>query len=261
MGPNHHHNDPRRGQNQDSLLRVLPKEGDFIVSASIPFTPSIVAVHMRSSLPTGVPLQRMSLGQPAELRRTVPPPPPLEEKGCLNVSTIAVTHGEVTPNTEGKAHDAERNPTHHERGTGEVATTTTVSPAHYHNHHHHHLRDEPASPVTANPPLTLAPLAPLEVQGPTDLADSEVLRMATSPVSVAGRLAYAADVTARVNRMRMRGRRTPEVALASALSIMILSVHGSLRSLNGAPPLQTKGGHLPQLSLSEPKRKKTSSVE
>lgn len=203
-----HNKDSRQAkQHGDGFSCEESKQGDFIMSATAPFTSSIIPINARASFRAEVVQDTRELAG-ASARR------PRSEEARLNTSAVVCN----TAAAEDIA--AERN---RRKGSGAVvmmASPTAALP----------LRPSSGRLVSAARPRRLAPL-PQGLQS-GELTDKAALQTAMSPVSAAGRLAYVADVTARVHRMRARGRRTPDAAVAPAQSCTTSSEHGSPRSIN-----------------------------
>lgn len=226
MGHNNESSHPER--RHDSFSCRQPKEGDFIMSASAPFASSIF-LNPRTTLPGEATKERRETSN-----LTVRPPRGTETRLNRNASvcnTSAVAAAEVV----------EPNAVPTEETRQEAATPPLLTKS------AHAARGAPL-------PHKLTPLTRgLQL---TALTEGAGQRTAMSPVSAAGRMAYVADVTARVHRMRARGRRVPETAVPHSHSSAINSEDGSPRSLNlPSPPTATNGFHLPRLPVSSPKRK------
>lgn len=275
----HDDNTPQKECNQDSILEAFPKEGDFIMSASAPFTSSIVALNCRHLLPADASITAAAL----EDRRPpfTPAPPRAKHTKTLRGSgtvvaaaargTAAATttltgeeerEGEVDAGVEDSVRNTSPTPVNDatfltetmrggakERRQRTEATTTTTAAVNSSGCAGGMTVGSAAAPRVLCTPLW-------EAQAKAHLGAAVTPRAAMSPLSAAGRLAYVADVTSRVHRTRMRGRRAPEVALASAHTSGKSSESGSPLSLNLPPASAQHNVHLPRLTATMSRARK-----
>lgn len=266
MGPD---DSPQREQQHGSLSHTMPMEADFIISASTSFTPSVFVIDLRSSVRTAVPITASSLERNQRSLAHIPRPPHDEEAGRYTSTTAAInrekstnhnTTGSVTTNADVVVVDRVKKPHSGATSTSTMSITSraSVSAASHSSSRNAHPRI--LVPLSQQPEVLEEGKEEKEMKR----EEEEMLRNVTapgprtamSPISAAGRRANVADVTARVQRMRTRGRRAPEVALASTYTSETSSEQGSPRGLNLFTPSTLCGTSLPQLYAEPPKRKK-----
>ncbi|KAL7698890.1 hypothetical protein N2W54_005415 [Lotmaria passim] len=260
---------PQREQQHGSLSHTVPMESDFIVSASTSFAPSAFVLDLRSSVRTAVPITASSLERNQGSLAHIPRPLHDEEAGRYTSTTAAInrekgtnhnTTGSVATNADAVVVvDRVKKPHSGATSTSTMSITSraSVSAASHSSSRNAHPRI--LVPLSQQPEVLEEGKEEKEMK-----REEEVLRNVTapgprtamSPISAAGRRANVADVTARVQRMRMRGRRAPEVSLASTYTSETSSEQGSPRGSNLFTLSTLCGISLPQ-SYAEPlKRKK-----